>query len=116
MEVENITSCSCFIYGTSTRGKSQFSRNLPDSSLKEKLQRIMTIFPVNAENNAENLCSISKLVYYDMIANADRVLYQLVMFLTVLFIGFLVKKCAACQSRKSYFGWHRFRFFTLLDA
>ena len=99
MEVENITSCSCFIYGTSTRGKSQFPRNLPDS-----------------ENNAENLCSISKLVYYDMIANADRVLYQLVMFLTVLFIGFLVKKCAACQSRKSYFGWHRFRFFTLLDA
>ena len=27
-----------------------------------------------------------------------------------LFIGFLVEKCAACQSRKSDFGWHRFRF------
>ena len=23
---------------------------------------------------------------------------------------FLVEKCAACQSRKSDFGWHRFRF------
>ena len=27
-----------------------------------------------------------------------------------LLIEFLVEKCAACQSRKSDFGWHRFRF------
>ena len=27
-----------------------------------------------------------------------------------LFIEFLVEKCAACQSRKSQFGWHRFCF------
>ena len=27
-----------------------------------------------------------------------------------LFIGFLVEKRVACQSRKSDFGWHRFRF------
>ena len=27
-----------------------------------------------------------------------------------LFIGFLVEKYVACQSRKSDFGWHRFRF------
>ena len=27
-----------------------------------------------------------------------------------LFIGYLVEKCVACQSRKSDFGWHRFRF------
>ena len=27
-----------------------------------------------------------------------------------LFIEFLVVKCVACQSRKSDFGWHRFRF------
>ena len=26
------------------------------------------------------------------------------------FIGFLVEKCTPCQSRKSDFGWHRFRF------
>ena len=66
-------------------------------------------------------------------AEADRVLCQLVMFLTAcfywmckkwnsaaikslllfvasLFIGFLVKKYVACQSWKSDFGWHRFRF------
>ena len=66
-------------------------------------------------------------------AEADGVLCQLVMFLTVffstgctklntaaikslllfmasLFIGFLVERCVACQSRKSDFGWHRFRF------
>ena len=66
-----------------------------------------------------------------LIAEADRVLCHLVMFLTVFFhwmykmkyrascyqdssvvhgcffIGFLDEKCAACQShRKSYFGWH----------
>ena len=27
-----------------------------------------------------------------------------------LFIGFLVEKYVTCQSRKSDFGWHRFRF------
>ena len=27
-----------------------------------------------------------------------------------LFIAFLVEKYVACQSRKSDFGWHRFRF------
>ena len=27
-----------------------------------------------------------------------------------LFIGFLVEKYVACQSRKSDFEWHRFRF------
>ena len=27
-----------------------------------------------------------------------------------LFIEFLLEKCAACQSRKSDFGWHRFHF------
>ena len=70
---------------------------------------------------------------FTLTAEADRVLcQQLVMFLTVffhwtlykmkfscfslllfmasLFIWFLVEKCVACQSRKSYFGWHRFRF------
>ena len=31
-------------------------------------------------------------------------------FIAGLFIGFLVAKCVACQSRKSDFGWHRFRF------
>ena len=71
---------------------------------------------------------------FTLTAEADRVLCQHVMFLTVfshwmykmkyscyqessvtvfiagLFIGFLVAKCVACQSRKSDFGWHRFRF------
>ena len=54
---------------------------------------------------------------------ADRVLCQIAMFLTVFFhwmykmkyschkfIGFLVDKCATCQSWKSNFGWHHFSF------
>ena len=69
---------------------------------------------------------------FTLTAEADRVLCQLVMFLTVffhwctkwnsaatrslllfmasLFIGFVVEKYVACQNRKSDFGWHRFRF------
>ena len=69
---------------------------------------------------------------FTLTAEADRVLCQLVMFLTVffhwmfktkyscyqessvfmagLFIEFLVEKCATCQSRKSDFGWYRFCF------
>ena len=35
---------------------------------------------------------------------------SLLLFTAGLFIGFLVEKCVACQSRKSDFGWHRFRF------
>ena len=68
---------------------------------------------------------------FTLTAEADRVLCQLVMFLTVffyctkwnsaaitslllfmasLFIGFLVEKYVACQSQKSDFAWHRFLF------
>ena len=70
---------------------------------------------------------------FTLTTEADRVLCQLVMFLTVffrwiykkwnsaaikslllfvasLFNGFLVEKYVACQSRKSDLGWHRFRF------
>ena len=75
----------------------------------------------------------TKSVLVTLIAEADRALCQLVMFLTAffywvykkwnsaaikslllfvasLFNGFLVEKYVACQSRKSYFRWHRFRF------
>ena len=82
--------------------------------------------------HTENLCSILNFVWI-LSAEADRVLCQLVMFLTdffhwmykmkfscyqessilfmaCLFIGFLVEKYVTCQSRKSDFGWHCFRF------
>ena len=35
---------------------------------------------------------------------------SLLLFMASLFIVFLVQRCVACQSRKSDFGWHRFRF------
>ena len=68
---------------------------------------------------------------FTLTAEANRVLCQLVMFLTFstgctkwnsaairslllfmasLFIGFLVEKYVACQSRNSDCRWHRFRF------
>ena len=80
---------------------------------------------------AENLCSILNLVYFgscswqSFVSTCDvfNCLFPLdvqneIQLLPgvfcyswlVLFIGFLVEKYVACQSRKSDFGWHRFRF------
>ena len=76
---------------------------------------------------------------FTLTAEADRVLCQLVMFselsfstectkwnsaaiksvllfMAILFIGFLVEKYVACQSWKSDFGMASFSFFTWLDA
>ena len=82
--------------------------------------------------HAENLCSILKLVYFDswswqsFVSTCDvfNCLFplnivqneiqlpseSLLLFMASLFIGFLVEKYVACQSRNSDFGWHRFRF------
>ena len=81
--------------------------------------------------HAENLCGILNLVYFgswswqSFVSNCDvfNCLFPLdvqneIQLLPgvfcyswlVLFIGFLVEKYVACQSRKSDFGWHRFRF------
>ena len=69
---------------------------------------------------------------FTLTAETDKVLWQLAMsgctkwigntaafkslllFMAGLFIGFLVEKYVACQSRKSDFGWHRFRFSSCL--
>ena len=77
--------------------------------------------------HAENLCSILKLVYFDNWSWQSFVSFStgctkwniaaiesLLLFMAGLFIGFLVEKCVACQSRKSDFGWHRFRFWPCL--
>ena len=78
--------------------------------------------------HAENFCSILNLVYFDswswqsFVSTCDvfncllpldwnsTVISSLLLFMASLFIGFLVEKYVACQSRKSDFGWHHFRF------
>ena len=81
--------------------------------------------------HAENLCSILKVVYFDSwswqsfvstcdvfnclfpldVQNEIQLLSRVFCYSwLVFFIGFLVERCVACQSRKSDFGWHRFRF------
>ena len=40
----------------------------------------------------------------------SAVIRSLLLFMASLFIAFLVEKYVTCQSRKSDFGWHRFRF------
>ena len=40
----------------------------------------------------------------------SRSFKSLLLFIASLFIGVLVEKYVACQSRKFDFGWHRFRF------
>ena len=84
--------------------------------------------------HVENLCSILKLFYFEswswqsFVSTCD-VLYCLfywnykmkficyqesLLFMASLFIGFLVGKYVACQSRKSDFGWCRFCFWPCL--
>ena len=81
--------------------------------------------------HAENLCSILKLVYFDSrswqsflstcddfnclfplnVQNEIQLLSRLFYYSwLVCLLGFLVEKYVACQSRKSDFGWYRFRF------
>ena len=78
--------------------------------------------------HAENFCSILNLLYFDswswqsFVSTCDvfncllpldwnsTVISSLLLFMASLFIGFLVEKYVACQSRKSDFGWHHFRF------
>ena len=79
--------------------------------------------------HVSNLCSILKLVYFDswswqsFLSTCDVFSFStgctkwnsaanksLQLFMASLFIGFLVEKYVACESRKSDFGWHRFRF------
>ena len=80
---------------------------------------------------AENLCSILKLAYFDswswqsffvnlwcfkLSFSAEctkwnsATIKSLLLFIAGWFIGFLVEKYVARQSRKSDLGWHRFRF------
>ena len=77
--------------------------------------------------HAKNLCSILKLVYFDSWSsqrfvstcdvfnclfplNVQNAIKSPLLFMASLFVGFLVEKYVACESRKSDFGWHRFRF------
>ena len=84
--------------------------------------------------HVENLCSILKLFYFEswswqsFVSTCD-VLYCLfywnykmkficyqesLLIMASLFVGFLVGKYVACQSRKSDFGWRRFCFWPSL--
>ena len=83
--------------------------------------------------DAENLCSILNLVYFDSwswqsfvstcdvfnclfpldVQNEIQLLSRVFCYswlMASLFIGILVEKYVTCQSWKSDFGWHRFRF------
>ena len=87
--------------------------------------------------HAENLCGISNLVHFDsrswqnFVSTCDvfnclflldvqnwitAAIKSLLLFMASLFIVFLVERCVACQSQKSDFGWHRFRFSPCLKS
>ena len=87
--------------------------------------------------HAENLCSILNLVYFDswswqsFVSTCDVFncrfplnVQSEIQLLSRVFccswlvclLGFWLRNTSLWQSRKSDFGWHRFSFFTLLDA
>ena len=98
-----------------------------------KLQTFQHLTMSRCPKEIRKIYSVSWILF-NLTAEADRVLCQLVMSLTVfshwmykmkfscyqeyslllfmagLFIGYLVEKYVTFQSRKSDFGWHCFRF------
>ena len=63
------------------------------------------------ENSASYLkIQVGKTFSYHGTKWNTAAIKSLLLFMAGLFIGFLVEKCVTCQSRKSDFGWHRFRF------
>ena len=60
------------------------------------------------------LCQLFNCLFPLDVQNKIRLLSSLLLFMASLFIVFLFERCVACQSRKSDFGWHRFRFWPCL--
>ena len=60
---------------------------------------------------AESTCDVFSLSFYTGCTKWNSAaIRNVLLFMASLFIGFLVEKYVTCQSRKSDFGWHRFRF------
>ena len=69
---------------------------------------------VTGEFHTENLCSILTVVYFDscmLLAKADRVLCQLVMFSTVFFHWMYKMKYSYYQETSAILGWFVYRVF-----
>ena len=60
-------------------------------------------------------CDVFNCLFPLNVQNEIQLLFKsLLLFMDSLFIGLLVVKYVACQSWKSDFGWHRFRFLPCL--
>ena len=57
-----------------------------------------------------NLWCLVTVFFHWMYKWNTAAIKSLLLFMVSLFIDVLVERCVACQSRKSDFGWHRFRF------
>ena len=55
-------------------------------------------------------CDVFNCLFLLDVQNEIQLLLRVLFFMASLFIGLLVEKYVACQSRKSDFGWHRFCF------
>ena len=55
-------------------------------------------------------CDVFNCLFPLNVQSEIQLLSRVLLFMASLFIGFLVEKYAVCRSRKSDFGWHRFRF------
>ena len=56
-------------------------------------------------------CDVFNCLFLLNVQNEIQLLFKsLLLFMDSFFIGLLVVKYVACQSWKSDFGWHRFRF------
>ena len=112
------------LFKSKSREDRCFSLPSPYSRVGHALRPILKLSKFDRWVHAENLYSILKLVYFGSLSWQSffcqlfhwihKMKYSCYQdressVIHGLFIEFLVQKCAACQSRKSDFGWHRFR-------
>ena len=92
------------------------AQNLTDEFTRKIYAASWSLFTLTAETD-KVLCQLAMSGCTKWIGNTAA-FESLLLFMAGLFIGFLVEKYVACQSRKSDFGWHRFCFSpqALLDA
>ena len=84
------------------------AQNLTDEFTRKIYAASWSLFTSTAETD-KVLCQLAMSGCTKWIGNTAA-FKSLLLFMAGLFIGFLVEKYVACQSRKSDFGWHRFCF------
>ena len=94
-----------------SRSTSNFYVLIGQNLTGEFMQKIYTASWILFTLTAESACDVFYLSFSTGCTKWNSAaIRNVLLFMASLFIGFLVEKYVTCQSRKSDFGWHCFRF------